>query len=35
MLELWEERTFEEILQNSKETKRWIVGEKSGRKFSR
>ena len=27
MLELWEERTFEERLQSSKETKRWTTGE--------
>jgi hypothetical protein len=34
-MELWEERTFEERLQSSKETKRWTVGEKAGRKCNR
>jgi hypothetical protein len=31
VLELWEERTSEERLKSSKETKRWTTGEKSGR----
>jgi hypothetical protein len=35
VLELWEERTSEERLQSSKETKRWTVGEKLGRKCNR
>jgi hypothetical protein len=29
VMEFWEERTYEERLQSSKETKRWIAGEKS------
>jgi hypothetical protein len=35
VLELCEERTFEERLQSSKETKRWKGGEKLGRKCNR
>jgi hypothetical protein len=35
VLELWEERTSEERLQSSKETKRWTTGEKSGSKCNR
>jgi hypothetical protein len=34
-MELWEERTSEEILQSSKETKRWTTGEKSGSKCNK
>jgi hypothetical protein len=35
VLELWEERTSEERLQSSKETKRWTTREKSGSKCNR
>jgi hypothetical protein len=35
VMELWEERTSEERLQSSKETRRWTIGEKSGSKCNR
>jgi len=34
-MELWDERTYEETMHSSKETKRWTIREKSGSKYNR